>query len=489
MKKILLSVCALATFGVNAQLPAGSTAPDFTATDVYENSHSLYADYLNEGKHVLLNISATWCGPCWNYHNTHALADFYEAYGPNGSDEAMVLYVEGDSSTPVSAIFGTGSNTWGDWTVGTPYPIIDSGAIADSYQINAYPTLYRICSNGIVTQLNQLTAVNLKNNLNNNCGTLTGVPNHVKVLPSNIYACSSSGGSATFKVKNYGNNNITEAVLVLKESGTVVATQTFTGNVAQFGTGNVVFQSLDLVAGGDYSVEIQSVNGGTIHNSDFAVADVEEVFIADEVEYANLQVKVYTDSYPGEIRWRIKNSAGTIIANAGPYQGNGNNAGGADANTTKTHNISVVANECYTIELLDQYGDGWGLPSAAQTNTPGLEVFENGNSVIFVNGTGAFSNNAPLIRPSAFKTAGSLGAENFVQSKFSMYPNPSNGIVNISTSEVVDINVVDITGKIVHQIKSLENNASVDLSSLQKGVYMIQISGETINKTEKLILN
>src|SRR5690554_1391363 len=190
MKKILLTFFALASIGANAQLPNGSTAPDFTATDIYGNSHSLYADYLNEGKHVLLNISATWCGPCWTYHNAHALADFYEAYGPNGSDEAIVLYVEGDSSTPVNAIYGIGNNTWGDWTAGTPYPIIDSGTIANQYQIQFFPTLYRICSSGttqVLQPLNSngtinLTPTNLKNNINTGCSTLVGVPNHVKVL-------------------------------------------------------------------------------------------------------------------------------------------------------------------------------------------------------------------------------------------------------------------------------------------------------------------
>src|SRR5690606_14033194 len=101
MKKTLLSLCLLAFAGANAQMANNSVAPNFTAQDLNGNTHTL-STYLNQGKDILLNISATWCGPCWNYHNTHALADFYDAYGPNGSDEAMVLYVEGDNSTPVS---------------------------------------------------------------------------------------------------------------------------------------------------------------------------------------------------------------------------------------------------------------------------------------------------------------------------------------------------------------------------------------------------
>lgn len=493
MKKILLSsVFALAAITANAQLAPGSTAPDFTATDVYGESHSLYADYLDQGKVVLLNISATWCGPCWNYHNTHSLADFYEAYGPNGSDEAMVLYVEGDPSTPVSAIFGegTGSITWGDWTEGTPYPIIDNGTIANQYQITYFPTLYRICSGGITTELNQLSAANLRDNLSSNCETLVGVPNHVKVLPTDLYICNLEGVTASFEVRNYGNNNITEAVLVLKENGTIIATVNYEGNVEQFSNAVVEFDGLNLNLDANYTVELESINGGAIHYQDYATAEVGEIIISEnEVEQVNLEVRVYTDNYPGEASWRIKDSAGNIIASEGPYQGNGNNSGGPDALTTIVHWIEVSESECYTIELLDGYGDGWGYTGGA---TSGLEVFENGNSIIFVDGSVPFGNDNsgnPLVKAAAFGTSATLDADTFETNTFAMYPNPSNGIVTISATEIVNIDIIDVTGKTVHQAKSLENNSIIDLSSLPKGVYLVKVSGEKTNTTEKLILN
>jgi hypothetical protein len=490
MKRILLSALALMAFQANAQLANGSVAPDFTVSDINGNSHTL-SSYLNDGKHVLLNISATWCGPCWNYHNTHALGDFYKAYGPNGSDEAMVLYVEGDASTPISALYGEGSGTMGDWTEGTPYPIIDAASVASAYQITFYPTLFRICANtGTTMVLNQLTAPNLRNNLNSDCASMVGVPNHVEVTIGNIYLCDTTANISA-NLKNYGNNGINEAVVVLKENGTVVATSNYSsvsGDIAQFSSVAMTFDDVEVDTEATYSVEIQSVNGGAIHYAPFGTAEVGNIFMANTAEHVNLQVNVYTDNYPTEIRWRIKDSNGTIIANAGPYQGP-TNGGGPDANTTKTHNISVAPSECYTIELLDSYGDGWGLASSAQNNTPGVEVLREGNSIVFVDGSGSFSNNNPLIRPAAFKTAATLGVENVEVTEFSVYPNPSTGIFNINTSEMVNIKVVDITGKVVYQAQNVDNNGVVNLSSLQKGVYLMQVSGDTIQKTEKLILN
>jgi thiol-disulfide isomerase/thioredoxin len=47
---------------VNAQ-----SAPDFTVTDINDIEHTLYADYLNQGKSVLIEVFFTTCPPCSTY--------------------------------------------------------------------------------------------------------------------------------------------------------------------------------------------------------------------------------------------------------------------------------------------------------------------------------------------------------------------------------------------------------------------------------------
>ena len=79
---------------------------------------------------------------------------------------------------------------------------------------------------------------------------------------------------------------------------------------------------------------------------------------------------------------------------------------------------------------------------------------------------------------------------------FSIQPNPSNGQFNISFGNYAEGNyqlrIVSTTGQLIkEQSLSISNSfevRSIDLKSIEKGVYFVQIiNGESI-KTEKLII-
>lgn len=479
MKKTLLSLVLLLS-GVTAfaQLPNGSSAPDFTATDINGNTHTL-SEYLAAGKTVIIDISATWCGPCWNYHNTHYLDDVMTAYGPEGSDEVVVLFVEGDGTTNMDDLYGNTAESRGDWVAGSNYPIIDSATIADLYEITYFPTVYRICPDGIVTEIGAATAANIRTGINNNCGVLEGLPNHVKADAAEQRFCTANNDIVKAKIRNFGSTNITSGTVELKENGTTVATKNFTGNIAVFGTSTQSFPAININPEATYTAEIITTNGAAPYNPELAVKEV-PILIAPQAN-TSLELHIKTDNYPGEITWEVRNGSNAVVANGGPYQeGPGaEGAGGPDANTTIIESITVDANECYSIVLKDSYGDGW-----TYGGTPhGIDVYSDGNMIF----TQDANFGTTLTVPAAMTTM-MLGTGHQDQSVFTIFPNPSTGLFNLQTTETASVEVFDLTGKKVFAASGIEDNGVINLSGLQKGMYFAKVKTASGSSVEKLML-
>lgn len=150
MKKLIILFSIINSCIASAQLPNGSIAPNFTMLDYNGNLHVLY-DYLNADKTVFIEIFAAHCPTCWAYHQTNTLKDLYQNYGPNGTDEVMVLALEHDQYNGHDAFIGVGDPwvTQGNWLEGTPYPIfnVEQGdrAVFDDYNVSFYPLIFKIC--------------------------------------------------------------------------------------------------------------------------------------------------------------------------------------------------------------------------------------------------------------------------------------------------------------------------------------------------------
>lgn len=201
MKKITIYTAALImafTCKLHAQVGDGTTAPDFTFTDLNGNSQNLYT-YLNQGKYVALDVSATWCGPCWQYHTqVKTMEDIYNTHDTPGDNKWKVLWVEGDKSTTDADVKGTGTNTKGDWTKNTPFPIMNPASGTDltnfmkGFNIKFYPTLYIICPNKKIygDRLNDASYpwpdLAVWESLTSKCG-VTGIDNADDKTPLTIY--------------------------------------------------------------------------------------------------------------------------------------------------------------------------------------------------------------------------------------------------------------------------------------------------------------
>lgn len=146
MKKIFLILAlACASFTSNAQLTVGDNAPDFTVTDVHGVTHTL-SDYLNDGKHVVLDFFYYNCGPCQTYTPQISLA--YTNYGCNTNDVAFIAIDFNDNDAQVLQFeqnFGGGHPAASGLEGG-------GNAVVSAYGINSYPTILLINPSGEIIE-------------------------------------------------------------------------------------------------------------------------------------------------------------------------------------------------------------------------------------------------------------------------------------------------------------------------------------------------
>ena len=87
------------------------------------------------------------------------------------------------------------------------------------------------------------------------------------------------------------------------------------------------------------------------------------------------------------------------------------------------------------------------------------------------------------------KNSETAGVANFASSSVKMYPNPANGTINFSTASnaILQVAVYDMLGKQV--LRSDRVKSQLDISSLQPGMYFVNMTQGTKITTKKLVVN
>jgi thiol-disulfide isomerase/thioredoxin len=497
MKKLysFLLFSLLFSFGVSAQLPDGSKVPaNLTLTDINGNTHVIQ-DYLDSGKVVLIDIFATWCGPCYFLHTNHVLKDLWEAYGPDGTDELVVFSIEGDATTSHEDLLGTGSNTQGDWVTDVPYFIVEDESVPGLFNLTYWPTMYVIRPSGNMLLANDYFFFNVYDPSFDYVYDVAFRGDNDAAVRGNYttrYFCGSyQQGSFVANLKNMGTDTLTSAHIELLVNGEVKRTKDWTGSLTEFKSANVTLTGLTIEETSELALVVTLPNNA----EDLAVQD--NVYGWDVVQPTATQtasITITTDLWPDEIEWWVSDPQGTVIVSS-------TDLGTLDCNTTYTQEFPYTEDGCYEFRITDGFGDGLlngsvnpgahnctGANQGSGTASGAISIELDG-VVIFENidyGTGT---NVPF--DFTLETAVE-DITNITGTK--LYPNPATDEVNVElyaeTVSDINVSVMDIMGRVVSDLgtKTLvqgQNQLAVNVATLANGTYFIRMTEAKAVKTLK----
>jgi hypothetical protein len=497
MKKylILLVVYVLSNAAI-AQLPDGTLAPNFIASDQNGTDWHLHG-LLNEGKIVILDFFGAWDSYAWDYQQSGVLQQLYAAYGPSGTDELVILQIESEPTNSMAQLSGPqlisqdpSTQTQGDWLTGNPFAVIDSSALADLYDVSYLPTLFMICPDKFITEIEQTDFASLDSALHGGiCPVLTQGVDLALLDLSTSTVCGSGEINVSFKIKNLGTEELTSALISI-QGLTEPFSQMWNGSLLSYQEEIVVLNNLPVNGNTEIQVVMVSNDPNTQNNT---------LSVQSGVNHTSRKIlfKLGLDEYPNEVSWEIRNSENNIVFSEGDFT----------VQYQYFEDTLVMPEDgCYTFYLYDESGDGlhgsqWGGYDGSCYIT-GLNGLGQEISTIFsYDGSTNFPDNdtTPYFLKAEFEAFTALDVvQESKKSKMQIYPNPANTEVNITfgslDSKQVEISVWNVSGQRVLYMPSGFFSAGarsqiLETGHLPNGLYLVHLSDLQQETKTKLVIS
>ena len=478
----------------NAQLENGSIAPNFTITDLNGETHNLY-DILDSDRAVVIDFFATWCTPCWVVHSSKALANTYDNYGVNGTNELTVFGIESDVATTEDDILGTGDRTIGNWTEGNDYPFADDFQIARNFNSPGYPSIFIIRPNKRLYFASDIYSVENTSSAADSLTYSTAVRGaddgrliNATLNPVNT-VCSNTSIDPTVDIVNFGDSILRNAEVLLYQNDVLVEIKSWTGSLHTFQKSRISFNPLILTETSILKYEIRNPN----NNEELETGDnfVYETYTINKLK--DIHLDITTDFWPEDLSWTITNKEDGSIFFDSEVEVDLE----CDANFSRTF---TPPTGCYDIVFRDAVSDGLiNGPVNPATHSCQTEHPDTAYGAILLSnemGDTLFDNNNFGFAASVTLSVDrSTSTSNLAESNaFELFPNPSTSFIELFLTETIkdpaEIIVFDINGHPLFSKSILGNHStsiSMQLEFLSSGMYFIKVRSRDTWYSKKFI--
>lgn len=275
--------------------------------------------------------------------------------------------------------------------------------------------------------------------------------------------------TANVRLINRGTSNLTTAIISINDAGTNY-NQSWSGNLAPNKETLVLITLLGTSLSNNVTIGVSSVNGDVdARNTNNADSFSYEFLAAQNFASSTVKLELQLDDYGSETSWEIVNSEGIVLYSGDSYEDIENPA-------VKKFTFNLPNNSCYTFKIYDTYGDGFCCDYGN-----GYYKLTTDSGVVMVN-QNTF-NKDKEIYPFIL---GTLSTQENNKLGVNIFPNPAVDVLNITkVSNNATFTIYNVAGQFISKGKVTNNK--VNVATLAKGVYFIEISEKGATSKMKFI--
>ena len=289
---------------------------------------------------------------------------------------------------------------------------------------------------------------------------------------SSLGKISTCERTTNVRLINRGTSNITSTVITVSDSG-IVYNLTWSGNLAPNKEVLIPLTLQGTSATNNVTISVNSVNliadARTTNNSD---SYNYEFLAVQSFITSSVKLELQLDIYGSETSWEVLDNAGNILYSSEEYADEN-----PDVPAVKNYTFNLANNTCYIFKIYDSYGDGFCCDYG-----DGYYKLTTDSGTVMVNNT-SFNSDEALY---PFIVGSILGVKETNKLVADIFPNPVTDILNITkVSNNATFTIYNVAGQFISKGKVTNNK--VNVSSLAKGVYFIEVSEKGATSKMKFI--